>query len=192
MPKIKPILIFIITSIALHWWILSLPLFKRIHTLDIHNTIGPSPTVIAKLNQDQPIDKAQEKKDKEATKNSEADEPNKPPQVLPTPSLFRGSPWMRRPSEFRTDNLIAQPSIPWLTQVNQALQNEDIDQAAELECKRTGIERLFRCLGSSNPVLTIKIEKALNQIPGSSIALIPNCISLHGLEKKWHAQACHS
>ncbi len=194
MPKIKPILIFIIASIALHWWILSLPMFKRIQVLEGGQVKSASPTVMAYLKKTEPQIQPPEKTEAPSQSRGDSNLENlqKLTQQPPPPSFLRGSPWMRRPSELRADNPGVATSTPLLTQVTLALQNEDIEQAAELECKRVGVERLFKCQGSSNVVLTLKIEKVLNQASGSSIASALNCISLQELEKKWHAKACHS
>lgn len=190
MPKIKPILVFIIASIALHWWVLSLPIFQRINSLESTSHINSSPTIVAKISNNQaslesPKTSAQEASDKESLGETIQ------PQQLPAPTFLHGSPWLRRPAENRARNFGAQPPMPALTQVENLLKTEAVDPNSNLQCKRAGIDRLFICQGSNNIEQSEKIANVLNRISNSSAMPIPNCIDIEALEKKWHAKACH-
>ena len=195
MSKIKPILIFIIASIALHWWILSLPMFTRIQTLEVNGNKASSPTLVAYLDQTHPPIKSSEKiqSQTQATEGSISEGSSKPlrPTPLP-PSFLRGSPWSRRPTESMPGNPTGSGSIPMLTQVELRLQNDlTLNQSISLECKRSGIERLFVCQSDDNEAPAEKITKALNQ-QTTPPTYLPDCINLELQQKKWHARACHS
>lgn len=191
MPKIKPLLLFIIASIALHWWVLSLPIFQRIQLLEKPGSTNNVPTIVAKISNNQELSEPTKRSGVEAS-NQENLGTTDQSQQLPAPSFLRGSPWLRRPAENRSRNVGAQPPMPVFTQVENLLQSEAVDPTSNLQCKRAGIERLFVCQGSNNIEQSEKISRALNQI-GNSLAMpIPNCIEIEALEKKWHAKACHS
>lgn len=191
MPKIKPLLLFIIASIALHWWVLSLPIFQRIKHLESSSTLNTSPAIVAKITDNQPS--------LALSKNNVADASNKenletinPSQALPPPSLLRGSPWLRRPAENRSRNFGDQPPLTAFTQVENALQGVTTESSSNLQCKRIGFERLFICQDPNNIEQSEKITKVLNQLSNTSISQMPDCIILEASEKKWHAKACHS
>jgi hypothetical protein len=195
MSKIKPILFFIIASITLHGWILSLPMFTRIQTLEgIKNRASP-PTLVAYLDQTQPSIKPPEKTQfqTQATEGSITEDSSKPLQPTPLPpSFLRGSPWSRRPAESMSGNPAGSGSIPILTQLELRLQNEfPLDQPINLECRRSGIERLFVCQSENNEAPAEKVAKALNQLT-TLVTQLPGCLVLESQEKKWHAKACHS
>ena len=195
MPKIKPILIFIIASIALHWWILSLPIFTRIQILEGSKVKASSPTLVTYLNQTQPVNKLpeQEKTQSPATGQSNAEDSNKLAQQPAPPSFLRGSPWSRRPLETRNFN----PSAP--LQQNRLVQIENIlpediatGDISPIECRRNTITNLFACQSSNSKTLSEKIAEALNRKALDTNLTLPNCITLEAQQKKWHAKACHS
>ncbi|BDT76569.1 hypothetical protein PKF023_03720 [Polynucleobacter yangtzensis] len=132
------------------------------------------------------------------SKNNVADASNKenfetinPSQALPPPSLLRGSPWLRRPAENRSRNFGDQPPLTAFTQVENTLQQLIAEPTSSLQCKRSGLERLFICKGSIDIMQSEKIAQLLNQIENSSETPMPSCIDIDAIENKWHAKACH-
>ena len=191
MLKIKPLLLFIIASIALHWWVLSLPIFQRIKLLEKTSPLNTSPTIIAKLSTNQPTLEPSKKSDS-VTSNKENLEAENQSQLLPPPSLLRGSPWLRRPPENRSRNFGGQPLMTVFTQIEIALQGETAESSSNFQCKRSGLDRLFTCKGFINIQESEKISQLLNQIENTSGMPVPSCITIEAIEKKWHARACHS
>lgn len=196
MLKVKPILIFIIASVTLHWWILSLPIFKRIQVLESNTAKTSSPILTAYLDQAQPVIKPPEKEktQSQATQenNSEGSNRNIQPPP-PPPSFLRGSPWSRRP----TDTFNLSPTAPLqqtpLVQIESSIA-EDISAGSfsQVECKRNVNSNLFSCQGSSYKALNEKMSDAINRKILETNLALPNCITLEALQKKWHAKACHS
>jgi hypothetical protein len=195
MPKSKPILIFIIVSVALHWWILSLPIFKRIQALEGNTAKTSPPTLVAYLDQTQPIIKPREKEKTQVqtTAESNSEDSNKLTQPPPPPSFLRGSPWSRRPIETSNFN----PSTP--IQQNPFIQIENIlsegiatSDLSPMECRRNTNANLFTCQNPNNKTSGEKIADALNRKATEANLDLPNCITLEMLQKKWHAKACHS
>lgn len=194
MPKIKPLLLFIIASIALHWWVLSLPIFQRIKLSENTGATNNTPTIIAKLSNAQtPLEQQKMNEAKTSTKAIENVEMPNQQLTAPPPPVLRGSPWSRRPVENLRGNPTGSPSTPILTQVELRLQNEfATDQTLNFECVGSGLERLYVCQGSSNASLNTKMAKIINQMAGFLIPALPSCMILEVQEKKWHAKACHS
>jgi hypothetical protein len=193
MLKIKPLLLFIIFSIALHWWVLSLPIFQRIKLLENTGATNNTPTIIAKLSNSQtPLE--QQKMNEKNTSNKENIATASQQQSLPPPSFLRGSPWLRRSAESLSGNPSASmPPSTTLSQLELKLPIEAApDQNTSFECKRIGLARVFFCQSPNNEALAEKISRLLNQLTDSYILQLPNCIILDTQEKKWHAKACHS
>lgn len=192
MPKIKPLLLFIIISIALHWLALSSLIFHRIEPTSTAKSNTLSATIISTYSQSTPIP---EKRDYDPIKPTESNNQTngnneKIPPILPT--HLRGSPWLRRPAEARSRNFSSQLPMSALTQIEITLQNEAIDfNTSNLQCKRSGGERLFVCQESNQLGLPEKIAKILNQMSNSSTQPIPECVTLESRGDKWHAKACH-
>lgn len=191
MPKIKPLLLFIITSIALHWWVLSLPIFQRIKSLEKTSVTNSAPTIVAKLSNLQTPIEPQKSRPEESSDKESLVMANQS-QQLPAPYFLHGSPWLRRPAENRPNNFGApSPPVSALTQFENLLQTKFTDLTSNLQCKRVGVEQLFICQGSNNIDQSEKVAKVLNQFGNSSAIPIPSCIDIEILEKKWHAKACH-
>ena len=190
MPKIKPLLLFIIFSIALHWWVLSLPIFQRIKLLENTGAANNTPTIIAKLsNLQTPIEP--QKTSLEEASDKESIVMANPSQQLPAPYFLHGSPWLRRPAENRANNFGTPLPISALTQVENLLQTKFVDLTSNLQCRRVGVEQSFICQGSNNIEQSDKVARALNQASNSSATLLPNCFVIEVLEKKLHAKACN-
>jgi hypothetical protein len=193
MPKIKPILIFIIASVALHWWVLSLPIFKKIQTLEINQGKPPTQTLLARLNEDQEPIKHTEKEQSQISKTGaeNTEELRRVAQQQP-PSFLRGSPWMRRPVENFNGNNFEANSETMFAQIEIKLQNElPLDQQISYECRRSGIDRNYICKSSGPDLFSDKIASNLNQLT-TSYPRLADCLALEVQQKKWHAKACHS
>ena len=193
MPKIKPILIFIIASVGLHWWVLSLPIFKRIQVLEGNSVKSSSPTFIAYLGQVKPLIQTPEKPELQTPTNSNTEESNSLRQQIVPPSFFRGSPWSRRSIENQNFSTpIPLQSNP-LTQVENSIADDpSIGESDLIECKRNIASSPFNCQSLKNKVLSEKLANAINKKVLESNIPVPNCITLEVLQKKWHAKACHS
>ena len=194
MLKIKPLLLFIIASIALHWWVLSLPIFQRIKLLEKTGSTNNTPTIFAKLSNIQvPLEQQKMNEAKTSTKAIENAEMSNQQLTAPPPPILRGSPWSRRPVENLRGNPTGSPSPPIFTQVEIRLQNEFVtDQTLNFQCTGSGLERVYLCQGSSYTSLNNKMANILNQLAEFLMPTLPSCMILEAKEKKWHAKACHS
>ena len=196
MLKVKPILVFIIASVALHWWILSLPVFKRIQVLERNTAKASSPTLVAYLDQAQPVIKPSEKEKTQAQTTGESnteDQSKLIQQSAPPPPFLRGSPWSRRSVENRNFNPAAPIQRNPLVEIENII-SEDIyiGESESIECRRITSSSPFSCQRSSNKFLSEKVANAINRKALETNLALPNCITFETLQKKWHAKACHS
>lgn len=196
MPKVKPILIFIIASVALHWWILSLPIFKRIHLLESNAVKTSSPTLVAYLDQTKPLIKSPEKEktQSQSTRDNNPEDLNKIIQQPPPPPPFlRGSPWSRRAIEAVHFNSSVPPQQNPLVQIENSVPEDiSIGNFSGIRCKRNIDSDLFSCQSPNNKALSDKVADTLNRKALEANLALPNCITLEFLQNKWHAKACHS
>lgn len=162
--------------------------------LEGNPTKTSSPTLVAYLDQAQPVVKSPEKEKKQTPviEENNVSDSNQMTHQPPPPSFLRGSPWLRRPIENRNPSAITNPQQNLLIQIENSIP-EDVNTVdpSPIVCKRDSSSSLFNCQGLVNKPFNNKVADVLNRKALEKNLALPNCITLEMLQKKWHAIACH-